>query len=302
MDSNILQIIEVLAWPVATVLLAIVFKSPLSDLFRMLQNFEYNKNKDGSQIKASFVSAGLEEAKESLEITDSSKTENWPTELTPKEAILNAFTNIEKVAQDKIVELSVNLPQEDFKGTPLSYLIYKGAFFPEIEAALQDMRILRNQVAHSHIDEIAELDAQDYLNVANRIERIIVALDRLPAMNLNAITMIVRNLSVILDSNKYSEITIDEVHQYIQDGTVLDFIAEFEEARELRGILKSNLWQDFAKFYIQSLQSIYYGYAGDERRKWGIEKSGICLLLAWTNEIIQMGSGWHPNTNLSHIE
>jgi hypothetical protein len=35
------------------------------------------------------------------------------------------------------------------------------------------------------------------------------------------------------------------------------------------------------------LKSILGGYAGDERRKWGVENSGLCLLLAWTNELIQ---------------
>jgi len=40
---------------------------------------------------------------------------------------------------------------------------------------------------------------------------------------------------------------------------------------------------------------MYEGYAGNERRKWGIENLGLCLLLAWTNKIIQQGSGWYPN-------
>jgi hypothetical protein len=42
------------------------------------------------------------------------------------------------------------------------------------------------------------------------------------------------------------------------------------------------------------LQRMCNAYSGDERKKWGVENSGLCLLLAWTNEIIQQGSGWHP--------
>jgi len=92
------------------------------------------------------------------------------------------------------------------------------------------------------------------------------------------------------------------VHRHIEDGSILQFIAGFDDAHELKGVLESDLWRGFDRFYTQSLQSIYYGYAGDERRKWGIQNSGICLLLAWTNEIIQMGSGWHPTTNLSELD
>jgi hypothetical protein len=43
------------------------------------------------------------------------------------------------------------------------------------------------------------------------------------------------------------------------------------------------------------MYQMYGGYAGNERRKWGIENLGLCLLLAWTNEIIQQGSGWYPS-------
>ncbi len=28
-------------------------------------------------------------------------------------------------------------------------------------------------------------------------------------------------------------------------------------------------------------------YGGKTAKKWGVEKSGLCLLLAWTNELIQ---------------
>ncbi|KAJ8139019.1 hypothetical protein OY671_007768, partial [Metschnikowia pulcherrima] len=34
-------------------------------------------------------------------------------------------------------------------------------------------------------------------------------------------------------------------------------------------------------------QEIYGGYAGSERKKWGVENNGSNLSLAWTNEIIQ---------------
>jgi hypothetical protein len=56
---------------------------------------------------------------------------------------------------------------------------------------------------------------------------------------------------------------------------------------------------NFEGHYVRHLKSIYGGYAGQERRKWGVENKGLCLLVAWTMEIIQQGSGWQSNEDVS---
>ena len=38
------------------------------------------------------------------------------------------------------------------------------------------------------------------------------------------------------------------------------------------------------------MNNIYGGYAGVERRKWGVENLGLCLVLAWTAEMITQGT------------
>lgn len=48
---------------------------------------------------------------------------------------------------------------------------------------------------------------------------------------------------------------------------------------------------DFERAYEEKMNQIYNAYAGDERRKWGVQNLGLCLVLAWTNEIIQWGEG-----------
>lgn len=302
---ELIQLLEVSKWPIVVVVvvlgLGFLFRKPLSELIKKIQNIEYLKNKDGSQFKFSFVAAGLKNTKQNLEILDTDKLPKLQKLSDPKLAILEAYKSLEVLAEKKLEKLDVNLKQEDFKGTALSYLNYRGSFSPKIESAIQDIQFLRNQVAHSNSVDIDEEGAKDYLKVVRKIEKIIDALDRLPAMNLNAITMVMRNISVILDSNKYTDISINDIHRHIEDGTVLDFIANLEEARELKSMMESGTWKGFDKFYVQSLQSIYFAYAGDESRRWGIENSGICLLFAWTNEIIQMGSGWHANTDLSEL-
>lgn len=172
---------------------------------------------------------------------------------------------------------------------------------PKIETAMQNLQMLRNQIAHYPPEAVSNIDANEYIRIKDEIKKTIDAIQGVPAVQLNAIAMIMRNLSSVIDGGAYNHITISEVHQHIEDETILHFIADMDGANELKGILGSDLWKGFDRFYTKSLKSIYYGYAGNERRKWGIENSGLCLVMAWTVGIIQMGSGWHPNENLSEL-
>lgn len=118
---------------------------------------------------------------------------------------------------------------------------------------------------------------------------------------LSPMAITLRSISNILDSNKHTNFSVDEIGKHIKDGNILDFLINFDEARELKSIIKSNQYEDFDKYYVIALQSFIdvYGADGSE---WGIKNSGICLLLVWTIEIIQMGSGWQPNTDIAGLD
>lgn len=119
-------------------------------------------------------------------------------------------------------------------------------------------------------------------------------------MKHTALTLLILQLNKLIDTGKYDDITIEEVHSHIDDVTILQFLRERGQADiDLSVHLDTNAFGNFQEFYVKQLQSIYDAYAGDERRKWGVQNKGLCLLLAWTNEIIQQGSGWQPNTNIS---
>lgn len=297
----IVELTKTLAWPVAFVIAILILKKPLSMLLTSTKGIEYTKGKNGHRFKAQF-SEKVEESKESLEIENNPD----PTiELEdPKQSILDAWNSLEATAQQKLAEIDISDLNKSFlnkESRALDYMVYKGTFSPKIESVIQDMGMLRNEIAHYGSDVISSEDAQSYVQVIQEIEKFINALQTLPAIHLSAITMIVLALTNIIDDDKHRDVTIEVVHQYIENGTVLEFITSFESASSLKGLMESDTYKEAGEFYVQSLQSIYGGYAGNERRKWGIEHSGICLLLAWTNEIIQMGSGWHPDTHLSEI-
>jgi hypothetical protein len=117
-------------------------------------------------------------------------------------------------------------------------------------------------------------------------------------MELTALTLLILQLNKLIDSGEYDDITIDEIHNHINDGTILRFLGERGQEGNF-SIHSGKTYGDFESFYVKQLQSLYDAYAGDERRKWGVQNKGLCLLLAWTNEIIQKGSGWKPNMNIS---
>ncbi len=295
------EIIRIIIWPLALVILALLFRKPIQERIRAMKGFEYLENKDGKKrVRVSFIETSLRESREILEIPENSLKE-LPHQDDPKQAIMYAWADLEKCAQEKVDELGIDYKQSGFKNTALVYLELRGCFPPKTETAIQNLQMLRNQIAHYPSEAISDIDANEYIGIKDEIKKTIDAIQGVPAVQLKSISMIMRNLSSVIDDGAYNHITISEIHEHIENETILNFIAEMDGAQELKGILDSDLWKGFDRFYTKSLKSIYYGYAGKERSKWGIENSGLCLIMAWTVEIIQMGSGWHPNENLSEL-
>ena len=290
-------------WPVTLIIALFIFRTPISTLIHSLRRVEYKKGEEGHQISADFLTVGLQNQKESLDIPDGDEESALQVN-DPKQSILEAWDNLERTALSKLKEIGMNEVDDGFREKnkrALDYLNFKGAFSPKIEAAIQNMHLLRDQVTRYPSNIISQEGAADYIKIINKIKKSVEAIQELPTIHLDAITMILRNLTHLVDAGEYNDITIEDVHKHIENETVLRFLSELKGASELKAILESDLWIGFATFYTKSIKSIYYGYAGNERRKWGIENSGLCLLIAWTNEIIQMGSGWYPNENLSEL-
>ncbi len=110
-------------------------------------------------------------------------------------------------------------------------------------------------------------------------------------MKVSALTLLILHLNAVVDSGKYNDISIDEVHRAIEGKRVLQYLKERVGNDIDLSVHLSNTWGNFEDFYETKLNDIYGGYAGNERRKWGVENLGLCLLIAWTNEIIQQGEG-----------
>lgn len=139
--------------------------------------------------------------------------------------------------------------------------------------------------------------AEKIINVSSRLSDIVLGKPISPTIRLVNLTYIILELNALLDSGNYGDISIEEVEKEISNETVLEYIAERGgDDIDLSLILgREHRANDFIKMYNIELKNILEAYKGDERRKWGIQNSGIHLLIAWTNEIIQRGNGWEPN-------
>ncbi|MXX94280.1 MAG: hypothetical protein F4039_03000 [Gammaproteobacteria bacterium] len=125
-------------------------------------------------------------------------------------------------------------------------------------------------------------------------------------MDLVLLTFLILQYNKLLDRGKCKDITIEDVHTHIENGTILRFVDEKArrdgDSLNLEIFLKAEAdEQTFEEYYVKNLQATYGAYAGDERRRWGVENNGLCLLIAWTIEIIQQGGGWVPRENVAGL-
>src|SRR5690625_226938 len=76
--------------------------------------------------------------------------------------------------------------------------------------------------------------------------------------------------------------SIEDVHRHIENRDVLGWLEdEFPFGTE-NGLDFSLFKENHRNYIHDELISIHNGYVGRERRKWGIENNGLCLLISWS--------------------
>lgn len=105
-------------------------------------------------------------------------------------------------------------------------------------------------------------------------------------INLSQLTFLALQLNMMIDRG-HSE-PIETVEDRIEHGTVFGFLRE-----HYRGEIDLSLFDaEHERPVVEAWQALESAYAGREARKWGVERNGLCLLLAWTVELIQQREIW----------
>jgi hypothetical protein len=296
--SNLIKLLDVLVWPGIVLIIAFMLRKPIKALLPFVENIKYKDfevkfRKDLDQVKEEAQEAGIEIQTEIGDQTEIYKL----IELSPTSAILEAWKELEISAKHKVKELA---PREttfrNLLQRPIAYLEHTGALIPSTARAVRDLQSLRNQAAHSKELKLTKEDAIEYVSLSKAILKQIEAIRELPRIKLTALTLLILELNHLIDSGKYNNISIQDVHAAIEQKRIIPYLKEKTKGdSDLSLYGEDGPYAGFVEYYHEQMYQIFGGYAGNERRKWGVENLGLCLLLAWTNEIIQQGAGWYPN-------
>lgn len=104
-----------------------------------------------------------------------------------------------------------------------------------------------------------------------------------------------RQINMAIDTEEYQHITIEDVENEIENGSLFSYLR-----KELNDHIDFSLWKlDMEAALTNALYDILVVYKGKERRKFGIENSGLCLLVAWTLEVIARNTDNQKNVEIS---
>lgn len=107
-------------------------------------------------------------------------------------------------------------------------------------------------------------------------------------MRITNLTFLAFNLNGAIDTGKYADVGFDEVGRAIDNGTIFGFLA-----KRLEGDIDLSIFDATRKAELltewQDLRN-----AVSARRKFGVEKNGLCLLLAYCLEGIQRRQDSNP--------
>jgi hypothetical protein len=107
-----------------------------------------------------------------------------------------------------------------------------------------------------------------------------------PIFKYHGLNFLVQGLTVLLDSGLHDNINVADAMGHIRRGDVFAWLQTLEPKRfdlSLFGVNK--VYADAGTAWLEGTLALLEAY-GDGHRKWGIEKRGLCLLLAWTFELM----------------
>lgn len=296
--EHFVKFIDSIIWP--AVLLFLLFnKKAIAAWLPFIESLKYKDieikfRKGLEDTKAEAHEAGID-----LQASSGEKEEiNKLVELSPSAAIIESWRNLELSAKDKIKELVNDTKELSRVGKdPFTYLELAGALVPSTARAIRNLYNLRNQVAHSRDVHLTKEDILEYVTLTKAISKQIEVINELPKQKLTVLTLLVLEFNHIIDTGKYNHITIDDIHREIEKKNIIPYIAKETVGDSDFSIFLDtrSSYTNYVTHYHEQMHELYGGYAGNENSKWGVGNLGLCLLVAWTNELIQQGAGWHPD-------
>ena len=100
-------------------------------------------------------------------------------------------------------------------------------------------------------------------------------------------TEFIREIVAAIDTGEHSDISVAEVEEHIEDGDLFPWLKD-----RLRGTVDLSLFRSDEVYpLLRWFQGQFAAHAGNESRNWGVTNSGLCLLVAWANEMVKQAAG-----------
>jgi hypothetical protein len=104
-------------------------------------------------------------------------------------------------------------------------------------------------------------------------------------LRLSTLSIVAFNLVSAIDHGFLEKITFDEIYREIESGNLIAFLkSQLGDSVDLSLVTADTVQ---GRRFIEALQRLPNVLAGNERRKLGVENSGLCLLLAFCIELMQ---------------
>lgn len=178
--SFIAEMTKAVAWPIAIVVAAWIFRDPLLKLLHELKRLKWRDvelefEKEILKAKAELPNIQLRKNDVGHVIGDmdiESKLLNL-LEISPKAAVLEAWLNIEREVSDLLKRKNVELEPGLSRLGLMQLLINCKLIDKKGRELLDTVRKLRNRAANEHETEISENAALDYIEMASEMIRIL---------------------------------------------------------------------------------------------------------------------------------
>jgi len=111
-------------------------------------------------------------------------------------------------------------------------------------------------------------------------------IDRTKDLDVTSVTYLLFAVNVALEKDDWKKITFDDVYGHLDSGDLIPFLDA-----HLKSIDLSLFGPDEpqGRLLLAALRHVAPWFQERESRKTGVEKSGVCLVIAWIGEVIQKG-------------
>ena len=113
----------------------------------------------------------------------------------------------------------------------------------------------------------------------------------------NAPTFLITQLNALLDTGQFDHIPRSEVHAHANARDTLEWLKSIADQKFDTSVYgPAGPWTWFGPYLNDFLEGM--ANVSDDSRHWGVNNRGLCLLIAWTNALLQQGSCWKPNDDI----